>query len=58
MGYLKQYEGEREVGEKFVSIVSTQAFCLLKLGDFITAKKFADQVLLRTASAEAQERFI
>ena len=54
MGYLKQNEGEKEVGGKFVAIVSTQSFCLLKLGDFLTAKKFADQELRRTASVEAQ----
>ena len=54
MGYLKQNEGERDFGEKFVAIVSTQAICLLKLGDFITAKKFAEEVLMRTTSAEAQ----
>lgn len=50
----KQNEGERDFGEKFVAIVSTQAICLLKLGDFITAKKFAEEVLMRTTSAEAQ----
>ena len=54
MGYLQQNEGEREFGEKFVAIVSTQAICLLKLGDFITAKKFAEEVLVRTTSPEAQ----
>ena len=54
MGYLKQNEGERDFGEKFVGIVSTQAICLLKLGDFHTAKKFAEEVLMRTTSAEAQ----
>ena len=27
---------------------------MMKLGDFLTAKKFADQVLVRTNSVEAQ----
>merc|ERR1712183_1045334 len=31
MGYLQQNEGERDFGDKFVAIVSTQAICLLKL---------------------------
>ena len=36
--------GEIEQEPKFMSIVSTQAVCLLKLGDFMTAKTFAEQV--------------
>ena len=45
MAYLKSSElGEIEHETKFMSIVSTQAVCLLKLGDFVTAKTFAEQV--------------
>ena len=45
MAYLNKYElGEIEQEPKFMSIVSTQAVCLLKLGDFMTAKTFAEQV--------------
>ena len=45
MAYLKTSElGEIDHEPKFMSIVSTQAVCLLKLGDFMTAKTFAEQV--------------
>ena len=45
MAYLNKSElGEIEQEPKFMSIVSTQAVCLLKLGDFMTAKTFAEQV--------------
>ena len=48
MAYLKTSElGEIDHEPKFMSIVSTQAVCLLKLGDFTTAKTFAEQVSLR-----------
>lgn len=53
MSYLKANDGEIMDGQ-FIGIVSTQSLCLLKLGDFHTAKRFAEQVLRRNPSSEAQ----
>ena len=52
MSYLKTSDGELD--DQFIAIVSTQSVCLLKLGDFITSKRFAEQVLRHRLSSEAQ----
>ena len=44
MAYLQSSEGD--VDDQFIKIVSTQSLCLLKLGDFTTAKMFAEQVVM------------
>ena len=41
MTYLQSSDGDLD--EQFIKIVSTQALCLLKLGDFLMAKNFAEQ---------------
>ena len=44
------YLDTRETGDldtTFINIVSTQAVCLLKLGDYVTSKKFAEQVCIQ-----------
>ena len=43
MAYLDTRE-TGDLDESFINIVSTQAVCLLKLGDYVTSKKFAEQV--------------
>jgi len=53
MTYLDNRETEH-LDTSFINIVSTQAVCLLKLGDYVTSKKFAEQVLMRTQSCDAQ----
>ena len=44
MAHLDTQDPE-DLDTSFINIVSTQALCLLKLGDYVTSKKFAEQVL-------------
>ena len=46
---ISYYSRETEdLDTNFINIVSTQAVCLLKLGDYVTSKKFAEQVCIKT----------
>ena len=47
MAYLDTRETQGELDTTFINIVSTQAVCLLKLGDYVTSKKFAEQVCIQ-----------
>ena len=49
---IKEMEGHE--CEQYIVIISAEAYCLLKLGDFFNAKLFAGQVLKKNTSSEAQ----
>ena len=44
--FLYNFRETGDLDPSFINIVSTQAVCLLKLGDYVTSKKFAEQVCI------------